>query len=84
MSLSNCEVNLTLFWPDKCMPSNNSKATKSALTDRNLYFPILILSIQDNVKLLQQLKSKRTVIRNKYEPNACLYFLISSSLPRVN
>ena len=37
--------------------------TKFAITNTKLYVPIVILSIQDNAKLLEQLKSgfKRTI-----------------------
>ena len=39
------------------------------ITDTKLYFPIVTLSTQDNVKLLKQLESgfKRTVNWNKYQ-----------------
>ena len=45
--------------------------TKFKITETKLYVPIVTLSIQDNAKLLQQLKSgfKRTINWNKYESN---------------
>ena len=45
------------------MLSNDTKATKFAITDAKLYVSVVILSTQDNVKLMQQLKSgfKRTI-----------------------
>ena len=40
-----------------------------AITDTNFYVPVVILSIQNNVKLLQQLKSgfEKTTYWNKYQ-----------------
>ena len=39
-----------------------------AITDTTMYVPVVILSTQDNAKLLEQLKSgsKRTINWNKY------------------
>ena len=44
---------------------------KSAITDTIRYFPVVTLSAQDNVKLLQQLKNgfKRTTTWNNINPN---------------
>ena len=60
MPLINCEINLILTW---CVISNDTKATAFAITDTKLYVPVVTLSTQDNVKLLQQLKSgfERTI-----------------------
>ena len=86
MPLINCEINLILTWSDKCVLSNDAKATKFTKTDTKLYVPVVILSTQDNAKLLEQLKSgfKRTFTWNKYEsklsvqaPNPYLDFLIN-------
>ena len=57
MSLINCEINLILTWSDKCVLSNDTKATTFAITDTKLYVPVVILSTQDNKKLLRRLKS---------------------------
>ena len=72
MSLINCEINLILTWPTKCILSSNTAAnqpTTFAITDTKLYVPVVTLSTGDNVKLWQQLKSdfKRTVNKNKYQ-----------------
>ena len=56
-SLINCEINLILTWSDKCVLSNDTKATTFAITDTKLYVPVVILSTQDNKKLLRRLKS---------------------------
>ena len=69
MPLINCEVNLELTWSRDCVIINFTGAGKFALTETKLYVPVVTLSTQDNVKLLQQLKSvfKRIVNWNKYE-----------------
>ena len=48
------------------MLSNDTKETTFAITDTNLYVPVVNLSTQNNAKLLQQLKSSfgRTIIWN--------------------
>ena len=63
------------------------------ITETNLYVPVVTLSIQDNAKLLPQLKSgfKRRISWNKYlskpellAQNANLNHLIQPSFQRVN
>ena len=70
MPLINCEINFILNWSTNCAVSNAgaNQATTFAITDTKLYVPVVTLSTQDNVKLLEQLKSgfKRTVKWNKY------------------
>ena len=63
MSLINCEINLIVTRFDKCVLSNDKKATIFAITDTKLYVPVVTLSTEDNAKLLHQLKSgfKRTI-----------------------
>ena len=86
-------MNLMLTWPDKCALFNDTKATTFAIIDTKLYVPVVILSTQDNAKLLQQLKSgfKRIINWNKYEPKVSvqapkpfLDFLISPSFQGIN
>ena len=93
MLLISCEINLILTWSEKCVLSNDKKATTFTITDAKLYVPVLTLSTQDNAKLLEQLKSgfKKTINWNKYEPkvsaevpNPFLDFLINPSIQRVN
>ena len=64
-----------------------------AITDTNLYVPFVTLSTQDNVKLIDQLKSdfKRTINWNKYQSKASIQtqtqysdFLIDPSFQEVN
>ena len=96
MPLSNCHINLDLNGSEKCVIVATVLANQGAIfsiTDKKLYVPIVTLSTQDNVKLLEQLKSgfKRTVNWNKYqaevsteEVNQYLDFLIDPSFQGVN
>ena len=71
-ALINCEINLILTWFANCIIFNAAvnQDTTFAITDTKLYVPVVTLSIDDNRKLLQQLRSgfKRTISWNKYEP----------------
>ena len=72
MSFINCEINLDLSMSEKCVIVPVTLANQGAtfsITDTKLYVPIVILSIQDNVKLLKQLKSdfKRRINWAKYQ-----------------
>ena len=71
MPLINCEVELILDWAANCVISYINIANQVptfTITKTNLYIPVVTLSIQDNAKLLPQLKSgfKRTISWNKY------------------
>ena len=48
MPLINCEINLILNWCDKCVLSNDTKATAFAITDTKLDVPVVTLSTQVN------------------------------------
>ena len=66
------KINLILTWSITCFIIDNPIAGQErtfTIIDTNLYVPVITLSIQDNAKLLQQLKSgfKRTINWNKYE-----------------
>ena len=71
MPLINCEVNLILTCSSGCVlistAIQNQNAT-FAITDAELYVPVVTLSTQENTKFLQQLKSgfKRVINWNKY------------------
>ena len=69
MPLINCEVNLVLPWSKDRVISSATGETKFKLNDTKLYLPVVILSTQDNAKLLQQLKSgfKRIINWSKYQ-----------------
>ena len=93
MSLINCQVNLILTWPSTCVITNSTGAGRFAITDIKLYVPVVTLSTQENVKLLQQLKSgfKRVINWNKYSSNPELLaqnpnlnYLIEPSFQGVN
>ena len=43
MPLINCEINLILTWSEKCVLSDDTKATTFAITDAKLYVPIVTL-----------------------------------------
>ena len=63
MPLINCEINLT--WSEDCVISSVTAETKFKITDKKLCVPLVTLSIQDNPKLLQQLKSGNKSINRK-------------------
>ena len=69
MLLINGEINLILTWSEDFVISFATEKTKFKITDTKLYVPVVTLSIQDNAKLLQQLKSgfKTTINWNKYQ-----------------
>ena len=74
MPLNNCEISLILTWSENCVLPNDTKATAFAITDTKLNVLVATLSTQDNVKLLEQLKSgfKRTINWNKYQSEPTL------------
>ena len=93
MPLISCEINLISTRSDKCVLSNNAKATAFAITDTKHLVPAVTLSTQDNAKLLKQLKwdFKRTINWNRYQskvtiqaPNPFLHYLIDPSFQGVN
>ena len=67
----NCEVNPILRWSSTCVINNSTGAGRFEITDVS----IVTLSIQDNAKLIQQLKSgfKRTTNWNKYQSDPKTY-----------
>ena len=69
MPLINGEINLILTWSEDFVISFATEKTKFKIADTKLYVPVVTLSIQDNAKLLQQLKSgfKTTINWNKYQ-----------------
>ena len=68
MPLINCEVNLIFTWSSTCVIANSNGAGTFEITDTKLYVHVVTLSTQENIKLLQQLKSgfKRVINWNKY------------------
>ena len=93
MPLINCEVNLILTWSSTCVITNSNGAGTFEITDTKLYVPVVTLSIQENAKLLQQLKSgfKIVINWNKYlskpeliRRNTNLNHLVEPSFQAVN
>ena len=80
MPLINCELKLILTWSKDCVITNSTGEGKFAITETKLYVPVVTLSAEDNVKLLQQLKSnfKRKINWNKQ----ILKLFNKSKLPR--
>ena len=60
MSLISCEINLILTWFDKCMLSNDNKATIFALTDAKLYQLTILQAIVAVEIKLQKLHNYTT------------------------
>ena len=92
MPLINCEVNLILTWSKDWFISSTTGQTKLKTTDTKLFAPVVTLSAQDNVKLLQQLKYgfRKAINLNKYQsdpkayaPNRYLNLLVNSSFKGV-
>ena len=69
MPLISCEFNLILTWSKDSVISSVTGETKFKRTETRLYVVVVTLSLQDNAKLLQQLKSvfNRTINWNKYQ-----------------
>ena len=44
--LINYEINLILNWSEKCVFSNDAKATTLAISDTKLYVPVVTLSTE--------------------------------------
>ena len=77
----------------RCVISSVTGETKFKITETKLFVPVVTLSIQDNAKLLQQIKSgfKRTINWNKYQSsiktyaqNRYLNHLVDPSFQGVN
>ena len=96
MPLINCEINLILTCSENFVISSAIGEIKFKITDTKLYVLVLVvtLSIQDNSKMLSQIKSgfKRTISCNKYQSNVsknqyqCQYldFLVDPSFQGDN
>ena len=75
MLLINSEVNLILTWSLTSVISSATGETKFKITDAKRYVPVVALSIQDNAKILQQLKSgfRRTINWKIYQSDPKTY-----------
>ena len=65
MPLINCKIELSLNWIEKCLLTTANTAIFK-ITDAKLYVPIVTLSAEVNVKLLNE-GFKRAVYWNKYK-----------------
>ena len=75
MLLIDCQINLILTWLANCFiiaSAIGGQVPTFAITDNKLYVSVVTLWTQNNVKLLDQLKShfKRNINWNKYQSNA--------------
>ena len=96
MSLINCEFSLQLKWSKNCILVAGTAANQNSIfqiKDTKIYVPVVILSIQQNIKFLKQLESgfKRTINWNKYLAKTAnqvrdryLDFLIDPNFQGVN
>ena len=55
--LIKCKISLKISWPASCAISEWNRVTAFAITDTKLSVSIVTLTIQDNTKSLQELKS---------------------------
>ena len=94
MLLIKCENNIIISLSAELLSTNvTNQPVAFAITNTNLYLPVLILSTKDNATLLQWLKSgsKKTVNWNKYQfkvttqaQNQYSNYLIDPSFQRIN
>ena len=96
MPLINCEINLILTWFANCVIVYTNFANQGAIfaiTETKLSIPVVILSTQDNAKLLHQLKPGfiRIINWNKFlskprllAQNPSLNHLVEPSFQAVN
>ena len=97
--LINCEVEIILTWTKNCVlaamtvANNSPTGLKFQITDTKLYVPVVTLSKENDIKLLEKLKSgfKRTIKWNKYRSqmsvqnnNNNLNYLIDPTFTNVN
>ena len=88
-----CEVNLILTWLSTCVITNSNGTGTFEVANTKLYVPVVTLLIQDNSKLLQELKSgfKISVNWNKHlsrpellARNTNSNRLVESTFPGIN
>ena len=94
-----CKVELILKWSKNCvladmtLANNPPRKLKFIMTDTKLYVPVVTMSKENAIKLLEQLKSgfKRTIKWNKYRlqmtiqpQNNNLNYLIDPTFTNVN
>ena len=75
MRLINCEVSLFLTWSSTFVITNSTGEGRFKINDTKIFVPAVTLSIQDNAKLLQQIKSgfRRTINWSIYQSDPKTY-----------
>ena len=96
LSLINCEIELGLKWAKNCVlieEDDNITGATFTITSTKLYVPVVTLSINDNIKFLENIKQgfKRRISWNKYRSeiivqskNNNLDYLIDLTFRNVN
>ena len=96
MPLINCEVELDIKWSENCVlieEVDHMIGISFIITSIKLYVPVVSLSINDNIKFLENIKLgfKRTVSWNKYRSeittqpkNNNLDYLIDPTFRNIN
>ena len=97
--LINCEVEIILTWSKNCVladmtvANNPPTGLEFQITEKNLYVQVVTLSKENDIKLLEKLKSgfKKTIKWNKYRSqmtiqndNNNLNYLIDPTFTNVN
>ena len=77
MPLINCQINLILTWSANCIlisGGSDNQVPTFVITDTRLYVPVVTLSTQENIKLLDQIKSgfKRAISWTKTQPKVSI------------
>ena len=69
MPLISCKIELSLKWYEICILSSAGTAATFAITDAELFVPVVTLKIEDNAKLSKLLSKgfKRSFYWNKYQ-----------------
>ena len=96
MSSINCEIELNLKWTKNCVlleEDDNIIGVSFAITSTKLYAQVVTLSINDNIKFLENINQgfKRTISWNKYRSeiteqpkNNNLDYLIDPTFSNIN
>ena len=96
MPFVNCHTELDLSWRKDCVlieQNNNITGANFVITSTKLYVPVVMLSINDNIKFLENIKQgfKRTISWNKYRSEITTYpknnnldYLIDPTFRNIN
>ena len=96
LPLINCEIELDLSWKKDCVliqHHDNITGTNFMITSTKLYVPVATLSINDNIKFLENIKQgfKRTISWKKYRSEIKMYpkinnldYLIDPTFSNIN